>query len=121
MDIIRRNYLLITRMVLPYRNHSYVKNSMVVNRSTTFSYVGKLVIPAKPVNCKLSPWSSWSECRGSCNRGGQFRSRKILQKAEHGGSPCPEFKSLIKWRRCKLTKCPPEKHNGEIMLWQINQ
>lgn len=77
--------------------------------------IGKLVIPAKPVNCKLSPWSSWSECRGSCNRGGQFRSRKILQKAEHGGSPCPEFKSLIKWRRCKLTKCPPEKHNDCIV------
>lgn len=72
--------------------------------------VDKPVKP-KPVNCKLSPWSPWSECRGSCNRGGRFRSRTILQKAKHGGNPCPDFNSLIKWRRCKLTNCPPEKNN----------
>lgn len=66
-------------------------------------------------NCQLSPWSAWSECRGTCSRGGRFRSRTILQKAGPGGKPCPDFLSLIKWRRCKLPKCPLEKSNDCII------
>jgi len=73
-------------------------------------------VPATPKqNCKLSPWSSWSGCRGTCGRGGKFRSRTILQKAGPGGKPCPDFYSLIRWRRCKLPKCPLEKSNDCIV------
>lgn len=77
--------------------------------------VNPTVNPPKPANCKLSPWSSWSGCRGSCHRGGRFRSRTILQKAEPGGKPCPDIQSLIKWRRCKLPKCPSQKANGKAI------
>lgn len=69
----------------------------------------------KPANCKLSPWSSWSGCRGVCHKGGRFRSRTILQKAEPGGKSCPDMNSLIKVRRCRLPKCPPEKANDCIV------
>lgn len=76
------------------------------------------VRPLKPdspkENCKLTAWSSWSDCRGTCNRGGRFRTRAILQKAGLGGKPCKDF-SLIKWRKCKLSKCPSEKMNDCIV------
>lgn len=66
-------------------------------------------------NCKLSPWSDWSDCRGTCGRGGRFRSRTILQKAGPGGKPCPDYHSLIRWRKCKLPKCPADKSNDCIV------
>lgn len=72
-------------------------------------------VPSVKENCKVSAWSGWSECRGTCSRGGRFRTRRILQKAGPGGKPCPDFNSLIKWRRCKLPKCSADKSNDCIV------
>lgn len=65
-------------------------------------------------NCRLSSWSSWTNCRGTCTRGGKFRTRTILQKAGPGGKSCRDFE-LIKFRKCKLEKCPLENNNDCIV------
>lgn len=95
----------------------------LVNNSTLFFSlvrVNPTINTPKPANCKLSPWLPWSECRGTCSRGGRFRLRTILQKGEHGGKQCPEIQDLIKWRRCKLPRCPSEKANGKALYSSIS-
>lgn len=56
-----------------------------------------------PVDCILSPWTSWSQCSVSCGLGSLFRQRNILRDARPGGS-CggAQFDS----RPCFLQACP---------------
>ena len=56
--------------------------------------------------CKLSQWSSWSECpscRHSDHRPPTTRSRKIIEKAKYGGE-CPT--NLDDTEACNIPRCP---------------
>ncbi|NWI10449.1 THS7B protein, partial [Crypturellus soui] len=56
------------------------------------------------VDCRLSPWSAWSECSHTCGAGGQAaRWRAVLLPAQGGGRPCPP--QLAQHRRCPVTPC----------------
>ena len=56
-----------------------------------------------PINCTVSPWSSWSKCPVSCNGGSQTKTRTITKGAQFGGV-CPE--SLSEEEKCNTQNCP---------------
>jgi hypothetical protein len=56
-----------------------------------------------PVDCKVTPWSAWSECNADCGEGKHQRYRKIVQKDEHGGKACPT--NLFETGKCQKRKC----------------
>lgn len=41
-----------------------------------------------PVNCQMSPFSSWSKCTKECEQGLQSRTRSMLVKPKNGGTQC---------------------------------
>jgi len=41
-----------------------------------------------PVNCKMSPWSSFTKCTKECEQGMQTRTRAITTKPKNGGDMC---------------------------------
>ncbi|NWX81546.1 THS7B protein, partial [Nothoprocta pentlandii] len=56
------------------------------------------------VDCRLSPWSAWSECSHTCGAGGHaVRSRAVLLPAQGGGRACPA--QLSQRRHCPVTPC----------------
>eukprot|EP01013_Petalomonas_cantuscygni_P015357 TRINITY_DN3164_c0_g1_i1.p1 TRINITY_DN3164_c0_g1~~TRINITY_DN3164_c0_g1_i1.p1 ORF type:complete len:6949 (+),score=1286.42 TRINITY_DN3164_c0_g1_i1:147-20993(+) len=59
-----------------------------------------------PVDCSLSPWTTWSVCTASCGEGTQQRSTSIQRQAVNGGKPCPEL--LTETRECSEDPCPIE-------------
>ncbi|XP_030767480.1 spondin-1 isoform X2 [Sitophilus oryzae] len=52
----------------------------------------------EPVDCMITPWSSWSSCSVTCGAGLEERFRMIKRPAQNGGKPCPT--NLKKKRRC---------------------
>ena len=56
-----------------------------------------------PINCTVSPWSSWSKCPVSCGGGSQTKTRTITKGAQFGGV-CPE--SLSEEEKCNTQNCP---------------
>ncbi|CAG01212.1 unnamed protein product, partial [Tetraodon nigroviridis] len=49
-------------------------------------------ISETPLDCEVSPWSSWGLCLGPCSRGGvRHRTRYILLRPANAGTPCPEL------------------------------
>ncbi len=60
---------------------------------------------AGPVNCQLSPWSSWSACDTTCGGGQQFRTRTIIVQGSNGGTVC-DSTDLIEFRACNTQPCP---------------
>eukprot|EP00933_Yihiella_yeosuensis_P038337 TRINITY_DN3227_c0_g1_i2.p1 TRINITY_DN3227_c0_g1~~TRINITY_DN3227_c0_g1_i2.p1 ORF type:complete len:391 (-),score=62.04 TRINITY_DN3227_c0_g1_i2:319-1434(-) len=57
-----------------------------------------------PIDCKMSPWSDWSDCSKSCAGGTQKATRKIEVKHQHGGKACPT--DLSKSQDCNKSPCP---------------
>lgn len=57
---------------------------------------------APKVDCRMSEWSTWSPCSGSCDYGQSSKHREILRQPENGGQPCGPS---IRRRRCYLQKC----------------
>ncbi|XP_050298607.1 spondin-1 [Anthonomus grandis grandis] len=53
---------------------------------------------SQPVDCMITPWSSWSRCSATCGIGVEERFRMIKRPAAQGGKPCPT--NLKKKRRC---------------------
>ena len=62
----------------------------------------KLPAPIK-VDCKLSPWTTWSPCSNTCSRGTSSRKRSVIQKEQNGGMACPR---LHETNDCNKPQCP---------------
>ena len=61
-----------------------------------------------PNDCKLSGWSTWSECSaGSCGSGHQTSHRNVIHPAATGGT-CPDATSpeRLKTKDCSKGACP---------------
>lgn len=41
-----------------------------------------------PEDCKISEWTSWSECTAACGGGQRYRTRSVLSEAKHQGKTC---------------------------------
>ena len=56
-----------------------------------------------PVDCMVTPWTDWSECKQTCGKEYVTRTRMIKLPASNGGKKCP--KKLERRKKCKLPKC----------------
>ena len=61
--------------------------------------------PNCPVNCTVSPWSSWGNCPVSCGGGFQHKSRSVISPSQYGGV-CPELSFLSEEEKCNTQVCP---------------
>ncbi|XP_076810330.1 spondin-1-like, partial [Clavelina lepadiformis] len=70
-----------------------------------------------PVHCKVSDWSTWSDCNQSCGNGTQKRRRNIKHEARHGGTLCPAEDDLLETKLCKVKDCPIDCKVGNWSQW----
>jgi hypothetical protein len=57
---------------------------------------------ACPVDCALTPWSTWSKCSQNCGGGITLRTRKVTTYASAGGKKCSQSTDL---KRCNMDDC----------------
>ena len=72
-----------------------------------------------PVDCKMSPWSTWTDCSLTCNGGTQSRFQTVLQESAHQGKECPptmDMGKVIERRECNAANCPVD---CEVGVWRI--
>jgi hypothetical protein len=60
------------------------------------------------IDCQVSEWSSWGECKKgkTCEDSFQEKTRTVLQKPANGGKECPE---LMAKRKCFIGNCKNKK------------
>jgi hypothetical protein len=58
-----------------------------------------------PLDCKMGPFTTWSECSAKCGPGQRSRDRMTLISAQHGGKECDEHVKEVE--ECKVADCPP--------------
>ena len=57
----------------------------------------------RPVSCRVSPWSKWSECSAKCGKSYKYKRRTVTRHPLHGGRKCP--RKMERRARCKLPRC----------------
>lgn len=57
-----------------------------------------------PENCKVSEWSDYTTCLGSCGGGTKKHTRTVIRAATPGGKPCP---ALEETTECNPEECEP--------------
>ncbi|XP_035717561.1 spondin-1-like isoform X3 [Vespa mandarinia] len=56
------------------------------------------------VDCKMTPWSAWTRCRGTCRNASQQRIRSVkVQPRGPNGRHCS---TLVEFRNCTTLECP---------------
>ncbi|KYN21402.1 PREDICTED: spondin-1 isoform X3 [Trachymyrmex cornetzi] len=56
------------------------------------------------VNCKVTPWSTWSKCSATCDEGLRSRVRSITVKPRGAWAKlCP---TLVEFKKCRKVDCP---------------
>ncbi|KYN37274.1 Spondin-1 [Trachymyrmex septentrionalis] len=56
------------------------------------------------VNCKVTPWSTWSKCSATCDEGLRSRVRSIMVKPRGAWAKlCP---TLVESKKCRKMDCP---------------
>ncbi|KAF7408218.1 hypothetical protein HZH66_002755 [Vespula vulgaris] len=56
------------------------------------------------VDCKMTPWSGWTRCKGTCENASQQRIRNIkIQPHGPNGRHCS---TLVEFRNCTTLECP---------------
>ncbi|GBP51693.1 Spondin-1 [Eumeta japonica] len=61
---------------------------------------------AKLLDCRVSEWAEWSECRGEGCVGSALRTRRVIRRQRPGGAPCPPT-AQSRWCTKNCT-APPE-------------
>lgn len=92
-----------------------VKQKKVGNGDECPSLVEEMPCNIAPcLGCIPSEWSEWSDCRASCGKGTQFRTRYIVQKAEPGspGPFCPADKKHPFYRQVR--SCDAKNYDGSV-------
>ena len=53
-------------------------------------------------DCRVTPWTEFSECTAPCNGGNHSRTRVVVQEPKNKGKPCPE---LMQKTQCNTQHC----------------
>merc|ERR1711871_1039588 len=69
-----------------------------------------------PIDCKLSDWSTWSDCTAQCGGGWESRSKSIIRVAQWGGKECQGL-GRFEQRRCNEQRCPMKCEYTEWSGW----
>lgn len=83
----------------PAYDMTAVDGEMYIATYSTPPYIVEVSGKMEPVDCKVSEWSTWGECKNqegddvSCGAGVQERVRSVLVHSKFGGKPCPWLKS----------------------------
>ncbi|XP_058157799.1 spondin-2 [Dasypus novemcinctus] len=81
----------VTLVRLPQRPRAFVPPTpdLVGRHNEIDTYPGL----ETPLDCEVSPWSSWGLCGGPCGQlGTKLRTRYVLLPPANDGSPCPELR-----------------------------
>lgn len=65
-------------------------------------------------DCKVTEWSTWSNCSEPCGNGTRFRARSVVRPAKKGGLACP---ALREEEACNTQHCPVDCVAGEWEDW----
>jgi hypothetical protein len=56
----------------------------------------------KKQDCKVSEWSTYSECSKKCDGGNKTRTRQIITPVKNGGTACPLLEDSV---QCNMQEC----------------
>lgn len=73
----------------------------------------------QPEHCKVSDWSTWSNCSNLCGRGWMTMARSVVAREQNGGRPCP--KKLIKRKKCRGELCAVPPSDWYAGNWKMLQ
>ncbi|XP_070537085.1 thrombospondin type-1 domain-containing protein 7A-like isoform X2 [Ptychodera flava] len=74
-------------------NQEIVSNSLCSQSEDDISieFIEETCNVACPVDCKLSSWSTWTECSRSCGTGMRSRERYLKERSHGAGRQCPHI------------------------------